>query len=226
MKPVYLMIGPALLGACLSAQAQDTNTPEQNRPAPAKTARCASPPPRGSCATTAGHRGPGRGLHEGLQCRRRRGHRRDLHERGPGRRRGGRAHPRPSRHPRPVRRVVQGQPRKHDRDPGRLPAVPRPGDGARGGPGDHHSGQGGRGTRDQPASPPSTSRKTATGSRPPFATNRPATSPPTTGSRSWSGWSGNGSTRARRRSSSRPASGPTTAISCSASSPSRPRASP
>src|SRR5208283_5282611 len=36
MKPVYLMIGPALLGACLSAQAQDTNTPEQKRPVPAK----------------------------------------------------------------------------------------------------------------------------------------------------------------------------------------------
>ena len=39
MKPVYLMIGPALLGACLSARAQDTNTPEQNRPARRKRPR-------------------------------------------------------------------------------------------------------------------------------------------------------------------------------------------
>ena len=43
MKPVYLMIGPALLGACLSAQAQDTNTPEQNRPATAKDAPARDP---------------------------------------------------------------------------------------------------------------------------------------------------------------------------------------
>ena len=40
MKPVYLMIGPALLGACLSARAQDTNTPEQNRTA--RQRKCAS----------------------------------------------------------------------------------------------------------------------------------------------------------------------------------------
>ena len=41
MKLVYLMIGPALLGACLSARAQDENKPEQARPALAKEA----PPP-------------------------------------------------------------------------------------------------------------------------------------------------------------------------------------
>ena len=38
MKPVSLMIGPALLGACLGGAAQDTNTTEQNRPATAKEA--------------------------------------------------------------------------------------------------------------------------------------------------------------------------------------------
>ncbi|MGZ3397317.1 MAG: hypothetical protein ACXVB2_24675 [Isosphaeraceae bacterium] len=43
MKPVYLMIGPALLGACLSVRAQDTNTPEQNRTAPAKAALARDP---------------------------------------------------------------------------------------------------------------------------------------------------------------------------------------
>ena len=34
MKPVYLMIGPALLGACLSVQPR-TRTRQQNRTAPA-----------------------------------------------------------------------------------------------------------------------------------------------------------------------------------------------
>jgi uncharacterized protein (TIGR02246 family) len=36
MKPVSLMIGLALLGACLSVRAQDTKEPEQARPAAAK----------------------------------------------------------------------------------------------------------------------------------------------------------------------------------------------
>ena len=58
MKPVYLMIGPALLGACLSARAQDTNTPEQNRPATAKEAPARSPPPARIVPTTHGPSGP------------------------------------------------------------------------------------------------------------------------------------------------------------------------
>ncbi len=43
MKPAYLMIGSALLASCLSAQAQDTNTPAQNRAAPAKDAPASQP---------------------------------------------------------------------------------------------------------------------------------------------------------------------------------------
>ena len=224
MKPAYPMIGLAFLGACLSVQAQDG----ASRSRPARHSEEARPDaaPGGSSRRRAGHRGPGRGVHQGLQRGRRRGHRRDLHARGPRRRREGRTHPGPRRHPRPVRRVVQGEPREHDRPRGQLPAVPRPGDGARGGPGDDHAGQGGRGPRDlrlhrhlrqgrRPLAPGRRPRRTGEQPHPP----RPSQGAGVAGRES-------GSTRARTRSSSRPASGPTTATSWSASSPSRCRASP
>src|SRR5271165_5554021 len=39
MRPLYLLIGPALVAACFSARAQDANKPEQARPAAAAADR-------------------------------------------------------------------------------------------------------------------------------------------------------------------------------------------
>ena len=116
MKPFYLMVGPALLGACLSARAQDENKPEQARPAPAREALppVTAPPVADRADDTraigalvgafakAFNAGDAAAIAatftNGALV---------VGEEG--------KHPWPSRHPRPVRRVVQEHPGQHGR---------------------------------------------------------------------------------------------------------------
>src|SRR5271166_4859376 len=101
MKPVYLMIGPALLGACLSARAQDENKPQQSRPALAKEA-----PPPVTAPPVADRSDDTRAIGALVEAFTKAYDAGDaaaiaatFRGRGPGRRRGGGAHPWPSRHP-------------------------------------------------------------------------------------------------------------------------------
>ncbi len=77
----------------------------------------------------------------------------------------------------------------------------------------------GGGRPSTPGSRPSMSGTTAVGSSRRSATRIRGRSRPTTASRSWSGWSANGSTRARTRWCTPPATGPRMATSWSESSP-------
>ena len=180
MKPVYPMIGLAFLGACLSVQAQEQSKPEQARRGARRIVR--DDERAVGALVEAFTKAFNAGDAAAIAATFTQG---ALVVDEDGERTLGRAAIRDQ-----FAASFKENPGQHDRPRGQLPEVPRPGDGARGGEGDDHSGQGGRGPRDHPASSPSTSRKTATGSRPPCATNRRATSPPTTVSRSWSGWSG------------------------------------
>ena len=149
MKPVYLMIGPALLGACLSCAAR-TRTRQSRiarhqrkrpwRPAAGGADRADDTRAIGALVdafTKAFNAGDAAAVAATFTA-------------------GALVVDEEGEPPLDVQPSATSSPRRqehpgqHDRDPGRLPAVPRLGDGTRGGPGHHHSGQWRRGTRDQP----------------------------------------------------------------------------
>ena len=212
MKVLATSLGVLALAATLGLVAAQDRPAQKPEPAP----RGARPRRPGEGGRRQGHHRTARLFRQGVQREGRQGARRPVHAGRRDRGRGRRCHPGPRRHRRPVHGDLQGKRRRYTRRGHRLPAFPRdatspsrraPRPLDRGGTprGANrysviYARQGGRWlharVRDEPEE----------------------TSPPTTGSGSSNGCSASGSTRATTRWSIPPASGQTTATSCSGTS--------